>query len=77
MDHIDFPQRNMILTKPKELTDKECGSLFVYYSGAEIISCWKLTFWERFKAFFLGKVWLSVLSTNSSPPVKLSINSLV
>jgi len=30
-----------------------------------VISCWKLSWYERFKIIFTGKVWLSVLTFNS------------
>jgi len=30
----------------------------------EVISCWQLSFTERLKVLFTGKIWLSLLSFN-------------
>ena len=30
----------------------------------EVITCWKLTFKERFRVLFFGRVWLNLLSFN-------------
>ena len=30
----------------------------------EVVSCWKLTFRERFRILFTGKLWVSLMSFN-------------
>jgi hypothetical protein len=41
----------------------------------EVISCWKLTRWERIKVLFTGKVWLSLMTFNKPLlPSYLSVN---
>lgn len=30
-------------------------------SRGEVISCWKLSFWERVRVLFSGKIWISEL----------------
>jgi len=42
----------------------------------EVVSCWKLTFAERLKVLFKGKVWLCQLTFNDPlQPQRLSIES--
>lgn len=66
---IKFDEANRQLTKPSNMTDKQCSSLWVYADGTTCISCWQLSFKERIKALFFGKVWLGVLSGVTQPPV--------
>ena len=66
---IKFPEANKELLKPANMTDEECGSLWVYNDGRECISCWRLPLRQRLAALFFGRVWLSVLSGYTQPPV--------
>ena len=44
-------------------------------SEGEVISCWGLSFKERIKVLFSGKVWISLLSFNKElTPSYLSVN---
>lgn len=46
-------------------------------SGVEgyVCSCWKLTFWERIKILFTGRVWLEVMTFHRGiPPVRPAIH---
>lgn len=72
-----FEQANRVLTKPANMTDEECSSLHVYSDGHQCISCWGLTFKQRLSALFFGKIWLSVLSGNSQPPVWLDCGKTI
>lgn len=74
---VKFPQANRNLTKPSNMDDDECGSLWVFTDGECCISCWKLTFWQRLAVLFHGTIWLSVLSGNTQPPVWLACNKTV
>lgn len=58
MEPIKFPQSNKEFKKPHNMTDEECSSLSVYYDGESNLSCWKMSWMERFSALFFGKVWL-------------------
>ena len=41
----------------------------------EVVSCWKLSWKERFKIFRSGKMWLSVWTFKKRlQPVRLSVN---
>lgn len=66
---IKFEEANKNLLKPSSMTDEECSSLWVYSDGEQCISCWKLGWKERLAALLFGKVWLSVLSGSTQPPV--------
>lgn len=74
---IKFKEANKNLLKPESMSDEECGSLWVYSDGRECISCWRLTWKERIKALLFGKVWLSVLSGHTQPPVWLACDNTV
>ena len=51
------------------MTDEECSSLPVCTDGHQCVSCWKSGLWGRIKFLFRGKIWLSVLSGETQPPV--------
>lgn len=71
MKAIKFAQANKNLLKPDSMTDKECSSLWVYTDGEQCVSCWKLSFKQRLSALIFGKMWLSILSGSTQPPVWL------
>jgi hypothetical protein len=71
---IDFNEATRVLQKPSNMTDDECVSLIVFSDGKECISCWKMSFFERLRALFSGKVWISVLSGQTQPPIWLTAN---
>lgn len=76
MKPIDFPQSTKVLQRPSTMTEQECQSLHVWNDGKQCVSCWKLSFKERMKVLFHGKVWLGVLSGKTQPPVFLSGESV-
>lgn len=69
MKPIKFDEANKNLLKPQNMTDEDCSSLWVYTDGQQCISCWKMSFKQRLSALIHGKVWLSVLSGYTQPPV--------
>lgn len=69
MNPIDFPQSTKVLQKPGTMLDSECQSLPIWNDGKECISCWRASFKERVRILLTGKVWLSVLSGRTQPPV--------
>ncbi len=69
MKAIKFHNANKNLQKPSGMTEEECHSLWVYTDGSQCISCWKLSFTQRIKALVFGRIWLSVLSGHTQPPV--------
>lgn len=77
MTPIKFKEANRQLFKPSNMTDAECKSLWAYTDGKQCISCWKLSWKQRLKALLFGKVWLSVLSGSTQPPVWLDCDNTV
>ena len=69
MKPVKFKEANKNLLKPNSMSDKECGSLWVFNDGKQCISCWKVPFWQRVKLLFHGNIWLSIFSGNTQPPV--------
>ena len=69
MKPIKFKEANKNLLKPQSMTDEECSSLWVYTDGEQCISCWKMNWKQRIMALIFGRVWLSVLSGQTQPPV--------
>ena len=74
MKPAKFEVVNLTYTRPENMTDEECGSLPVHQYERGIISCWKLSFCERVKVIFTGRVWLDVAATRQ-PPVWLGVNA--
>lgn len=77
MKPVKFEQANRILSKPSNMTDDECSSLWVYSDGKTCISCWKMTWLQRIKALLFGRVWLGIYSGNTQPPVWLDCDKTV
>lgn len=71
MEARPFEQANRTLLKPEGMTDEECHSLPVFTDGVQCISLWKMTWRERLSALFFGKIWLSIYSGQTQPPVWL------
>ncbi len=74
---IKFKEATKELQKPKGWTDEECGSLWVFSNGTECISRWKISFKELLKIILFRKIWLSVYSGYTQPPVYLSCEKTV
>jgi len=68
MKPIKFKESNVTLSKPDDMTDKECGPLPVFRKINEITSCWKMSLKERISAVLFGKIWIHVYS-RTHPPI--------
>jgi len=56
-----FPEVNTIYAKDQP----EYQSLPAYKDpNGEVVTCWELSFKERFRILFKGEIWLSMLSFN-------------
>ena len=71
MKPIDFYQSNETLIGPK---DSDVVPLPVWRDSAHVLSCWKLSLWERVKIMMTGKVWLWV-EGKSHPPVLIDTDN--
>lgn len=75
----NFPESNLVLNKPAEMTSDACDPLCVQRGVAAIDempfpvvkSCWKLTADELEQVNKTGRIWLVILGC-SMPPVILS-----
>jgi len=66
---ITFKESNRKLYAPSE---EGCCSkipLPVWTDGTQCVSCWKCSFLERLKILFTGRVWVSVRSGETQPPM--------
>lgn len=77
MKPIKFKEATKNLGKPIDMADKECGSLWVFNDGKQCISCWKVPIWKRIKMLFHGKIWLSIVSGKTQPPVWVDVKNTV
>ena len=77
MKSIKFKEQTGVLLKPYDMTDEECESLPIHFTGEQYVSCWKMSIKERLRALFFGKTWLYVRSKNSQPPVALVCDKTV
>ncbi len=71
MTPTDFRQANMTLTAPDGHED--CGDLRAEVDSYQIVSCWSMSWRERFSALVFGRAWLGVANcSGTQPPVWLS-----
>jgi len=63
MKPIKFKEVNVTYAENQE----EYNPLPVFKNKSpqgEVISCWKLSFWERVRVLFKGEIWLMMLTFN-------------
>lgn len=72
MHPTKFDGYNTELTKPKQMTDEQCSSMFVFRDGIQCISSWKVPFLERLKILLFGRVWVGVINGRTQPPIYLT-----
>ena len=71
MKPIKFKEQIGTLLRPADMTDEECGPLPIFSDGKQIVSCWKPSLLDKIRLIIFGKIWLSVLSEITQPPVWL------
>lgn len=74
MKAVEFKHQNIVFAKdqPEYIP---LPALKIDSTEGYVISCWKMTFIERIKVLFTGKVWLSLMSFNKPlTPSSLSVN---
>lgn len=59
MKPIEFKEQNVVYAKDQPQYQPLPAHKNKEGMG-EVISCWKLTFWERVKLLFTGKLWVSL-----------------
>lgn len=74
MKPIEFKDQNAIYAKDQP-EYMPLPVLKIEGPEGNVISCWKLSFKERVKVFFTGKVWLNLMSFNKPlTPSYMSVN---
>lgn len=74
MKPIEFKHQNVVFAKDQP-EYQPLPALKIDSPNGEVISCWKLTFKERIKIIFTGRVWLSLMSFNKHlTPSYLAVN---
>ena len=78
MEPIIFNDTNQVFKRHafRPLTligKKEIKDLPAYTDGQFCVSYWQMSLRERLSALLFGRVWLSVFSGNTQPPVSLSV----
>ncbi len=58
MKQIEFKEANMSLA----VTGREPIPAYVEESVPQVVTCWRLSLWERLKLLFTGKVYSCILS---------------
>ena len=77
MKPIKFKDSNELFTKrafrPLTLIGKEeIKDLPAFTDGEFCISCWEMSLRERISVLLFGRIWLSVFSGKTQPPVSLN-----
>jgi hypothetical protein len=74
MKPIEFKHQNVVYAKDQP-EYMPLPALRLDTPQGEVISCWKMSAWERFKVLFTGKVWVSLMSFNKPlTPSYVSVN---
>lgn len=69
MKAINFKESNKTYAKKQP----EYFPIDVLDDDSQVISCWKLSFFERVRVLFIGKVWLSLLMFGKPlTPIKMT-----
>jgi hypothetical protein len=63
MEPIEFKEQNVVFAKDQP-EYQPLPTLKIEGPEGYVISCWGLTFRERIKILFTGRVWLSLMSFN-------------
>jgi len=74
MKPIEFPEQNTVVAEdqPEYL---DLPGLRHHNVEGELITCWSLSWRERFKVLFSGCVWLNMWTFNKPvTPVRLSVD---
>jgi hypothetical protein len=74
MKPVKFKHQNIVFAEDQPQY-QPLPALKIESDTGEVISCWRLGFWERLRILFLGRIWLSLMSFNKPlTPSFLSTN---
>lgn len=64
MKAVSFKDQNVILAKDQK-EYRPLPALYIQSERGEMITKWKIPFWQRFKVLFTGTVWVSTMTFNN------------
>ena len=74
MKPVEFKHQNIVFAKDQP-EYQPLPALRIDSPTGEVISCWKLSFKERIKVLFFGRLWLSLMSFNKPlTPSYMAVN---
>lgn len=74
MKPIEFKHQNTVYAKDQP-EYQPLPALKIEGPEGHVVSCWKMTFLERLKVLFTGRVWLSLMSFNKPlTPSYMAVN---
>lgn len=74
MKPIAFEEANVIYAKDQEQYGDLPSFKYPDETGT-VVSCWKLSFWERVKLLFTGKLWLTLMTFhNPLQPIYMTVD---
>ena len=72
MTPVNFPESNLTL---KAGDNPDCLDLPTFRGDGHIISKWKLSWRERFKALFQGHIWTQIRTERTHAPILPSVDT--
>jgi len=74
MKPVEFKHQNIVFAEGQPEYES-LPALLIDSPQGEVISCWKMSFKERVKVLFFGRVWVSLMSFNKPlTPSYISVN---
>jgi len=74
MKPVKFKHQNVVFAKDQK-EYQPLPALRIDSPNGEVVSCWKLSFTERLKIVFTGRIWLSLMTFNKPlTPSYLAVN---
>ena len=70
MENIEFEESNIVIAKDQD----EFKTLWAYMDDEVTVSCYKLSWKERFKILFSGELWLG--QANFGNPIQPQLPSV-
>lgn len=62
MDPIEFKEQNLVFAKDHQPQYRPLPALVKPGPEGEVVSCWGLSFRERIRVLFTGRIWVSLWS---------------
>ena len=72
MKPINFKHSNKTLQPSGAVYSENVAGvepLHIFTDGEQCVSCWRMTWRERFSALIFGRVWVAALTGHTQPPI--------